>query len=201
MYFALCSLNLKKMSMAERCTAAIERLYKRTYFHEVLYKFAKVCYERNFQMILENPCAPVNYLVTGQNFITPSVIDKNRRVRGDYFIKPTAYWFLNCEPTHGMSLQKPKEEKRIEEHSNPSGQAYIAQSPNGKWDYGYLAYYDDGGVVCPVMLQKGDKGLSEEKAREQALKAIESNVRLTQVTDIEGRSRLLDIIWNEMNSK
>ena len=79
--------------------------------------------------------------------------------------------------------------------------AYIAQSPNGKWDYGYLAYYDDGGVVCPVMLQKGDKGLSEEKAREQALKAIESNVRLTQVTDIEGRSRLLDIIWNEMNSK
>ena len=124
MYFALCSMNQRKMSMAERCVNAIERLHKRTYFHEVLYKFAKVCYERNIQMILENPCAPVNYLVTGQNFITPSVIDKNRRLRGDYFIKPTAYWFLNCEPTHGMSLQKPKEEKRIE-HSNPSGQAGI----------------------------------------------------------------------------
>lgn len=36
------------MSMAERCVNAIERLHKRTYFHEVLYKFAKVCYARNF---------------------------------------------------------------------------------------------------------------------------------------------------------
>ena len=73
--------------------------------------------------------------------------------------------------------------------------AYIAQSPNGKWDYGYLAYYDDGGVVCPVMLQKDDKGLSEEEARFQALKAIESFVRTMQVTDIEDQSRLLDILW------
>ena len=66
----------------------------------------------------------------------------------------------------------------------------------GKWDYGYLAYYDDGGVVCPVMLQKDDKGLSEEGARFQALKAIESFVRTKQVTDIEDQSRLLDILWN-----
>lgn len=76
--------------------------------------------------------------------------------------------------------------------------AYIAQSPNGKWDYGYLAYYDDGGVVCPVMLQKDDKGLSEEKARFQALKAIESYVRTKQETNIEDQSRLLDILWEEM---
>ena len=113
MYFALCSMNQRKMSMAERCVNAIERLHKRTYFHEVLYKFAKVCYERNFQMILENPCAPVNYLVTGQNFITPSIIDKDRTRRGDCFVKPTAYWFLNCEPTHGMTLQRPKERKQV----------------------------------------------------------------------------------------
>lgn len=78
MYFALCNMNQRKMSMAERCVNAIERLHKRTYFHEVLYKFAKVCYERNFQMILENPCTPVNYLVTGQNFICDFILGKEQ---------------------------------------------------------------------------------------------------------------------------
>lgn len=34
-------------------------------------------------------------------------------LRGDYFKKPTAYWFLNCEPTHGFTLQKNKEMRRI----------------------------------------------------------------------------------------
>lgn len=152
MYFALCNMNQRKMSMAERCVNAIERLHKRTYFHEVLYKFAKVCYERNFQMILENPCSPVNYLVTGQNFVTPSVIDKNRRLRGDYFIKPTAYWFLNCEPTHGMSLQKPKEEKRIE-HSNPSGQAGICSEERSMISPEYARNF-----ICDFILGKEQNG-------------------------------------------
>ena len=42
-----------------------------------------------------------------------SLIDNNRMLRGDYRVKPTAYWFVNCEPTHGRSIQfdKLKEKK------------------------------------------------------------------------------------------
>lgn len=34
-------------------------------------------------------------------------------LRGDWFKKPTAYWFVNCEPTYGYSYQKDKEQKII----------------------------------------------------------------------------------------
>ena len=34
-------------------------------------------------------------------------------LRGDYFTKPTGYWFFNCEPTYGYSYQNDKEKKRI----------------------------------------------------------------------------------------
>jgi hypothetical protein len=34
-------------------------------------------------------------------------------MRGDYFKKPTGYWFFNCEPTYGFSIQRDKETKRI----------------------------------------------------------------------------------------
>ena len=33
----------------------------------------------------------------------------NRMKRGDFFRKPTAYWFFNCEPTYGLSRQQDKE--------------------------------------------------------------------------------------------
>jgi len=62
-------------------------------------------------MVVENPYNGEHYLKT--TFETPQLIDRNRMLRGDYYIKPTAYWFVNCEPTWGMSIQKDKEQKRI----------------------------------------------------------------------------------------
>lgn len=80
-------------------------------------------------------------------------------------------------------------------------QAEIAQSPNGKWDFGYIANYNTGGVCRPVMLQKDDRGFTEEEVRVQALKAIERFVRTKQETNIEDKSRVLDILWEEMQPK
>lgn len=47
------------------------------------------------------------------NQICPTVIDNNRLLRGDYYVKPTAYWFVNCRPTYGSSLQPRKKGKNI----------------------------------------------------------------------------------------
>lgn len=44
---------------------------------------------------------------------SPSIIDNNRMLRGDYFIKPTAYWFFNCDPTAGFTFQYDKIKKTI----------------------------------------------------------------------------------------
>lgn len=82
----------------------------RAYFFEVLNKFVGVCLMRKIRMVFENP-------IMGQTFLRvflkqPDVKDNNRMMRGDYMIKPTGYWFWNCEPTHGRSFQRDK--KRIE---------------------------------------------------------------------------------------
>lgn len=55
------------------------------------------------------------FLITGQNFPAPTIIDKNRMLRGDVFKKPTAYWYVNCEPTHYLTVQKDKQQKIIDE--------------------------------------------------------------------------------------
>ena len=57
-------------------------------------------------MVVENPYSTLHHL--HNNFLKePTLIDHNRQERGDYFVKPTGYWFFNCEPTQGYSYQKP----------------------------------------------------------------------------------------------
>ena len=113
MYYSLNTLNNAKKPICERIKDAIERIDKRTYFHLVLYKMVFVCYEKNLRMVIENPAGPNGFITSGQNFIAPTFVDKNRLLRGDYFKKPTAYWFINCEMTYGMTIQKDKKQRLV----------------------------------------------------------------------------------------
>ncbi len=110
--FALCRNGTQNKSLAERISYALDRLHKRTYFHSLLYKMTAIADIKKLRLIIENPATPPNYLITGQNFLSPTIIDKNRLLRGDYFKKPTAYWFINCENTNGISFQKDKTQKK-----------------------------------------------------------------------------------------
>lgn len=97
----------------KRIEYALDRLNKRTLFHSLLYKLLSICSQRKIRLIIENPATTPNYLISGQNFPPPTFIDKNRLLRGDYFKKPTAYWYFNCEPTYGESYQNDKKQKLI----------------------------------------------------------------------------------------
>lgn len=88
----------------------IKKNQNRAYFFEILNKFVGVCLLRKIRMVFENPFAMQTFL---RVFLKqPDVIDNNRMMRGDYMVKPTGYWFWNCEPTHGQSFQLDK--KRID---------------------------------------------------------------------------------------
>ena len=52
-------------------------------------------------MIVENPYTQPHYL-TYYFPISPSLIDMDRSKNGDYFNKPTQYWFLNCKPNENV---------------------------------------------------------------------------------------------------
>ena len=84
----------------------------REYFFSLICKLAAVAFERGVRMVIENPWNGATYLK--QNFVlSPSIVDNNRMLRGDYFTKPTAYWFINCEPTNGVTEQCDKQRKTI----------------------------------------------------------------------------------------
>ena len=127
LYFCLAKNELQKKPKTWQIDYAIERLEKRTMLHKLLYKLAWLSYKMNFRMVIENPATAPNYLITGQNFPPPTIIDKNRMLRGDVFKKPTAYWFFNCDPTHGFTLQYDKEQKIIDKCKGSNGDGLCSE--------------------------------------------------------------------------
>jgi len=112
MEFSLNCHNYKGWSDLKKIDHIINRSREREEFYERLIRFCGICIEKGYRMILENPWSMQTYLKA--NFIkSPDVVDMNRMERGDYYKKPTAYWFWNCEPTHGKSYQNDKEQKTI----------------------------------------------------------------------------------------
>lgn len=96
------NINYTKLNIRERTEAILERQKNREYFWTLAIKMLTVAQERGLRLIMENPWAEQTYLKA--NFVTaPSFIDKDRRRRGDYYNKPTAYWFINCEPGGGFT--------------------------------------------------------------------------------------------------
>lgn len=115
MYFSNDSLNIKNKTLSEKHQIILQMIDIRNYFYTVLYKMFFVCERIGLRIVLENPATQPNFILFTQNFyVKPTIIDNNRLLRGDYFKKPTAYWFFNCEPTNGRSYQKPKETKIVQ---------------------------------------------------------------------------------------
>lgn len=136
-YYSFDCLNNRHKPMYERVKDAIERLQKRSQFHTWLYELIYIAYKNNLRLIIENPATKPNYLIDTQNLPRPTIIDKNRMERGDYFKKPTAYWFFNCEPTHGFSYQNDKEQliiSKIHDKKTVAGQCSTVRSMISK-DY------------------------------------------------------------------
>lgn len=110
MNFTWGCINYRKMSYKEKTDAILKRSSDREKFYALAIKMFSVVAERGLRLIMENPWSENTYLKA--NFIIPpALIDNNRMLRGDYRIKPTAYWYVNCEPTNGKSYQNDKEKK------------------------------------------------------------------------------------------
>lgn len=72
--------------------------------YESVTKLAIVCLRSKIPLIIENPYSTTHYL-TKYWAIPAKVIDKDRTVRGDFYEKPTQYWFINCKPEYNMILE------------------------------------------------------------------------------------------------
>lgn len=104
--------NWKDKDNKYKTEQILMRSRERQFFYEIALKFFTICDIRQLRLIVENPYSTVHYLYNNFPY-KPAVIDKNRQSRGDYFKKPTQYWFLKCEPTNGHSFQKPTAKKTV----------------------------------------------------------------------------------------
>ena len=78
-----------------------------TEMYELVNKLFIICIDRGLKLIVENPYSEEHYL-RRYWCMQPSLIDRNRRQRGDYYKKPTQYWFVNCEPKHNFIFEAQK---------------------------------------------------------------------------------------------
>jgi len=112
--FAYTYNNYAKLDVRQKTDAILRRSKSREHFYSLLIKLFCIVQVRNQRMIVENPYSGQHYLALAQNFVMPAtMIDHDRQRRGDYFRKPTQYWFVGCEPTHGQSFTTPKETKTV----------------------------------------------------------------------------------------
>lgn len=95
--------NYKRLTQREKTESILQRAKNREYFYSLLIKLTSVCIERKLRLIIENPWSMQTYLKA--NFVMPpTMIDNNRMLRGDYYVKPTAY--LTPVRTHKQYKQR-----------------------------------------------------------------------------------------------
>lgn len=140
--------NYKNKTAREATNLILERAKNREYFYSLAIKMLTVAKERGLMLIMENPWSMQTYLKA--NFILPpSLIDRDRSMRGDVFKKETAYWFINCEPMVGfITEQRNKEVKRIN-WCKPSGQAGLCSEERSMIHPDYARNF-----ICDFILGK-----------------------------------------------
>lgn len=87
--------------------------------YSLITKLVIICIDKNIPLIIENPYGEQHYLKRYW-CIKPKIIDNNRRENGDYYVKPTQYWFINCEPKNNFifePLELVKQKKVSEENT------------------------------------------------------------------------------------
>lgn len=77
---------------------------ERAFFYKIFAHMVVVCMDRKIKIVIENPYAEEHYL--NRYFpIKSKVIHHNRKLWGDYYTKPTQYWFINFEPNNNLLFE------------------------------------------------------------------------------------------------
>ena len=112
--------NYAKLGTKEKADAILERSANREKFFRICVMMFAVAEMKEIRLIMENPWSMQTFLKA--NFIfPPALVDNDRSKRGDFYKKPTAYWFMNCKPTHGKSYQQLHKPKRIVDQPHEKG--------------------------------------------------------------------------------
>lgn len=149
--------NYRCMTQRQKAEKVLERSANREKFFRLAVMMISNAEQRGLRLIMENPWSEQTFL-KGNFVYPPAYVDNNRWLRGDYFKKPTAYWFIGCEPTHGFTYQKDKEIKRVE-NCKSSKQTGLCSEERSMISPDYARNF-----ICDNIL-----GITQEQLKEQTL--------------------------------
>lgn len=104
--------NFRSKSKIEIIEYCAERNAERNRMYQLFSELYIICMRNNLKCIIENPATPPHYL-TMYFPMKAKLVDGDRRERGDYFKKPTQYWFINFEPQNRIVLEPVQLKKLI----------------------------------------------------------------------------------------
>lgn len=112
------SYGQKEWSEKKKLEYSIEQMFSRNKYYILICRLCLIAIKRGFKLIIENPYGKVNFL---KHFfpLKPEVVLLDRRKMGDFYKKPTQFFFINCVPEFklwGEHYKTMGKQKRIEEH-------------------------------------------------------------------------------------
>ena len=96
---------------------AIGKMKNTAFYFELLTKLETLAVERGWRMVIENP---YTFSLMWMIWRKPDVVDIDRAKMGDFFHKPTAYWFYGCKPEKSSVYSVNKNTKIVEKEKSAS---------------------------------------------------------------------------------
>ena len=96
--------GMESWSIRQKMEHDMKLLSEVKHMYDLVNKMFIVCMDKGLKLVMENPYSEEHFLRRYWCF-QPSIIDKDRRINGDYFKKPTQYWFLNIEPKNNLVFE------------------------------------------------------------------------------------------------
>lgn len=108
--------GMRNFSIQEKLINSSTNMYNRAVFYQKLCMLCTIAINKRFKLIIENPYGNNRFL--NKFFpLKPQLIIKDRRDYGDFFRKPTQFFFINCEPEFHLEnyvLVQKKDYPRVE---------------------------------------------------------------------------------------
>lgn len=94
----------KYWSVEQKCENSIKLHEELNMMFSLINKLVIVAIRKGLQLVIENPYNHASYL-TMYWCIKPTIIDKDRTQNGDYYKKPTQYFFINRNPYNNLIFE------------------------------------------------------------------------------------------------
>ena len=108
----------KEWSEKKKLEYSVEQMQERNKYYALICNLCLIAIKRGFKLIIENPYGKVNFL---KHFfpLKPEVVLLDRRKMGDFYKKPTQFFFINCVPEFKLwneCAETMDKKKRVEDY-------------------------------------------------------------------------------------